>query len=120
MTLQEVRDALGAKVLCGEELLNTEISSACASDMMSDVLAFVTSEAVLITGCCNPQVIRTAEMMDIHCIIFVRGKLPSDDMIDLAREKSIVMLATGHRMFGTAGILYSIGLRGGADYERLY
>ena len=76
MTVRDVKDVLGARVLAGEEFLDREVKSACGSDMMSDVLAFSKDHSVLLTGLCNPQVIRTAEMLDIVCIIFVRGKKP--------------------------------------------
>ena len=82
--------------------------------MMSDVLAYVKDQAVLLTGLNNPQVVRTAEMMDMKCIIFVRGKLPDENMLALARGKSISILTTDHYMFTACGILYENGLRGGA------
>ena len=74
MTVKDVKDTLKARVLTGEELMDQEVRSACGSDMMSDVLAFSKDHSVLLTGLCNPQVIRTAEMLDIVCLIFVRGK----------------------------------------------
>ena len=118
MTIKDVQEALGARLVCGEEFLDREVHTACGSDMMSDVLAFVKDQAVLLTGLCNPQVIRTAEMMDIICIVFVRDKRPDEDMISLAKERGIALLTTGHRMFGACGILYTKGLNGGANYER--
>jgi len=118
MTIRDIQKALGARLVYGEEFLDKEVHNACGSDMMSDVLAFVKDQAVLLTGLCNPQVIRTAEMMDIVCIVFVRDKRPDEDMIELAKERGIAILATGHRMFGACGILYTAGLRGGTDYER--
>ena len=118
MTIREIQETLGARILYGEEFLDREVHTACGSDMMSDVLAFVKDQAVLLTGLCNPQVIRTAEMMDIICIVFVRDKRPDEDMLELAKEREIAILSTGHRMFGACGLLYSKGLRGGADYER--
>lgn len=116
MTIADIRDILNAQVLCCEDQLSKEVHTACGSDMMSDVLAFVKDQSVLITGLCNPQVIRTAEMMDIICICFVRGKSPDADMIELARERGIVLLATGLRMFAACGVLYEHGLRGGATH----
>ena len=118
MTILEINEILGARVLSGEEWLTKEVHTACGSDMMSDVLAFVKDQAVLLTGLCNPQVIRTAEMMDIVCIVFVRDKKPDEEMIRLANEREIPLLATGHRMFSACGMLYEKGLRGGKDYER--
>ena len=110
MTARDVQKILGARVLTGEEFLDREITSACASDMMSDVLAFSKDHSVLLTGLCNPQVIRTAEMLDIVFIIFVRGKKPDESMLEMARERNLVVLATGHRMFSSCGMLYQAGL----------
>lgn len=117
MTINDIREALGAKIICGEQLTDRKVHSACGSDMMSDVLAFVKDKAVLLTGLCNLQVIRTAEMMDIVCIVFVRGKLPDETMIEMAIEREITLISTGHRMFSACGILYESGLRGGANYR---
>ncbi len=114
MTVKDARDVLGARVLVGEDLMDTEVRSACGSDMMSDVLAFSKDHSILLTGLCNPQVIRTAEMLDIVCIIFVRGKKPDDTILEMARERGLVVLATGHRMFSACGMLYKAGLNGGA------
>lgn len=113
MTINDVKETLDCRLVCGEEHLEREVHTACGADMMSDVLAFVKNQAVLLTGLCNPQVIRTAEMMDIICIIFVRGKKPDENMIELAKERGIVLMETGHRMFSACGLLYSAGLHGG-------
>ena len=114
MTLRKIAELLQAEVLTGEDKLDTEAVTACGSDLMSDVLAFVKDRTILITGLVNAHVVRTAEMLDIVCIIFVRGKLPDDNMLALARGKSIAVLATEHYMFTACGILYENGLRGGA------
>ena len=82
--------------------------------MMSDVLAFSKDHSVLLTGLCNPQVIRTAEMLDIVCIVFVRGKKPDESMLEMAEERNLIILSTGHRMFSACGMLYQAGLDGGA------
>ncbi len=115
MKICEIRDLLGAELLCGEENLEAQVYSACSSDMMSDVLAYVKDQAVLLTGLVNPQVIRTAEMMDMRCVVFVRSKNPSEEMVELARDSGIVVMRTGLRMFEACGILYSAGLGGNRD-----
>lgn len=115
MTVNDIKNHLKASFLYGEEFIDREVHTACGSDMMSDVLAFVKDQSVLLTGLCNPQVVRTAEMMDIVCIVFVRGKLPDQTVIDLAKEREIVLLSTSMRMFSACGILYENGLRGGAE-----
>lgn len=81
--------------------------------MMSDVLAYVKDQSVLLTGLLNPQVVRTAEMMDMLCIVFVRGKRPESEVVELARQKGIVLLSTEERLFTACGILYTNGLGGG-------
>lgn len=113
MKIQRIKDLLGAEVLCGEDNLDGDVKSACGCDMMSDVLAFVKDQAVLLTGLCNPQVVRTAMMMDMRCIVFVRGKEPTKDIISLADDAGIVVLTTDLRMYVACGILYSEGLHGG-------
>ncbi len=110
MNLCEVKDILDAEVLAGEEFLDMEVISACGSDLMSDVLAFVKDRALLLTGLVNPQVVRTAEMMDIRAIIFVRGKMPAEEMITLAREKDMILLTTKHPLYIACGRLYGNGL----------
>ena len=112
MRLAEIKGILNATVLWGEDKLDREVFSACGSDFMSDVLAYVKDQSLLITGMVNPQVVRTAEMMDMICIVFVRSKAPTEEMLALARESGIVILATGMRMYEACGKLYANGLRG--------
>ena len=112
MTVKEIIRILEAEVVTAGDL-NTEVKTACGSDMMSDVLEFVNDQSVLLTGLTNPQVVRTAEMMDMHCIVFVRGKQPDADVLELAKQKEITILKTSYRMFTACGLLYSNGLSGG-------
>ena len=110
MKIREIQNILNAKLLSGENLLDNEVYSACCSDMMSDVLAYVKDQGVLLTGLVNPQVIRTASMMDMVCVVFVRSKNPSLDMIELARECDIVIMKSAKRAYEACGVLYSAGL----------
>ena len=110
MKISEIRDLLGASVMTGEDILDHDVASACCSDMMSDVLAYVKDQGVLITGLVNPQVIRTANMMDMVCVVFARSKTPTDEMIELARETGIAVMRTEKRAFEASGILYMAGL----------
>ena len=84
MTIRQVMEIVDGKVLVGEDRLDTRVDTACGSDLMSDVLAFVKEKTVLITGLINPHVLRTAEMLDITCIVFSRGKLPSEEMLEMS------------------------------------
>ena len=114
MIIREIQSLLKARILEGEAQLDHTVSEAFASDMMSDVLAFSKDHSVLITGLCNPQVIRTAEMLDIVCVIFVRRKHPDETILAMAKERELIVMETGHRMFSTCGMLYKAGLGGGA------
>lgn len=118
MKISKMQELLDAKVLCCEENLGKHVYSAFGCDLMSDVLAYVTDQAVLLTGLVNPQVIRTALMMDMVCIVFVRSKAPNDEMIALAKEHGIVMMSTNKTLYNTCGILYSSGLVGTAEVPK--
>ena len=116
MKISEIKELLGAELLCGEESLDNEVTSACCSDMMSDVLAFVKDQGVLLTGLLNAQVIRTANMMDMVCVVFVRSKVPTEEIITLARKCGIVVLRSRLRAYEACGLLYTAGLgRGTSD-----
>ena len=113
MTIREMQKVLDARFLYGEEMADLEAQFVFSSDMMSDVLAFVKDQSVLLTGLVNPQVVRTADMMDMLCIVFVRGKEPDQMMINLAQSRGIVLMNTSLRMFDACGALWDSGLRGG-------
>ena len=117
MTVAEAVSLLEGQFFCGEEKGNTEIHSACGADLMSDVMAFVKDRGLLLTGLVNPQVIRTAELLDIQAIIFVRGKNPSVDMIDMAIESDIILGGTKMPMFISCGKLYEAGLKQGGTRQ---
>ena len=112
MKISTMRELLDAEVLASEEHLDRHVYSACGCDLMSDVLAYVKDQAVLLTGLVNPQVIRTAVMMDMICIVFVRSKMPSEEILSLAKESGIVIMTTDKRLYEACGILYSNGLTG--------
>lgn len=110
MKLAEIVTLLDGQVLFDVDL-DMEISCGSASDLMSDVLAFTEAGSVLFTGLTNPQAVRTAEMADIKAIVFVRGKQPPPETVELAREKGIPLVTTALPMFEVCGRLYEAGLR---------
>ena len=117
MKISTMKSLLDAKVLCCEENIGKHVYSACGCDLMSDVLAYVKDQAVLLTGLVNPQVIRTAVMMDMVCIVFVRSKTPSEEMLALAKESGIVVMTTDKRLYEACGLLYTSGLVGNKTKE---
>ena len=112
MKISTMKELLDAEVLTCEENIGRHVYSACGCDLMSDVLAYVKDQAVLLTGLVNPQVIRTAEMMDMICIVFVRSKTPTEEMLKLASESGMVIMKTDKRLYEACGLLYENGLVG--------
>lgn len=112
MTIREITDILGADILCGADKLATEVTAVFGADMMSDVLAYVDEHTLLLTGMVNAHVMRTAEMLDIQCIVFVRGKQVPGDILEMAKKLGIIILVTDKTLYVTSGLLYQAGLPG--------
>ena len=113
MTIAEVINIVDGTLLTSPDRLSMPVDTACGSDLMSDVLAFVKDKTVLITGLINTHVIRTAEMLDITCIVFSRGKQPNEEMLEMAEEAGIAVLVTKYTLYDSCGRLYQAGLLGG-------
>lgn len=112
MKLKDLKSILNAELVTGENLLEREIDYAFSSDLMSDVLAFANKKTVLLTGLINPQVVRTAEMLDLPAIIFVRNKKPDGEIVKLALQNEIVLMCTDDTLYTASGKLYTRGLYG--------
>ena len=112
MKISKVAEILDAEILCGEQYLDTELNSAFGADLMSDVLAFVEENTLILTGMVNLHVIRTAEMLDVHCVLFVRDKQVPAEIIERAAELDMVLMRTDKTMYTACGMLYSEGLPG--------
>ena len=110
MKLRDILSIVKGRILTRKVDLDLEISSCGASDLMSDVLAYVKPGSLLLTGLVNPQSIRTAEMADLAAIVFVRGKTPGPDAIELAEELGIPLIGSPHGMYEICGRLYQAGL----------
>ena len=119
MKLGKIIQILDAEILCStKDSLNSNITVGCGADLMSDVLAFIQPDTLLLTGLTTPQVVYTAENAGVKVVCFVRGKKPPVETVDLAKEKKITLLATKTLMFESCGILYKNGLIGHSDYEK--
>ena len=111
MKIKDIVEGLGLEIVTGGQQLEEEIEWGFASDLMSDVLTLDKSSVLLVTGLCNIQAIRTAEMSEIKAIIIARGKKPGMDMIKLAQETDLVLLKSKHSVFYLAGKLFKLGLK---------
>jgi predicted transcriptional regulator len=112
MKLRDIVSLLDGKVISKRVNLDVEVDYGAAADLMSDVLAFAKTNAVILTGLTNSQVIRTAEMADAAAVVFVRGKWPAEETVRLAEEKGIPLITCRYTMFEACGKLYERGLRG--------
>lgn len=110
MTIKEVVDALDATVVCGKDKLNHKVDKAFSSDLMSDVLTLDAENLLLLTGLANTQTIRTAEMADVECIVFVRNKQVTAEMKQLAEEEGLILVQCKYSLFHTSGRLFTRGL----------
>lgn len=110
MKLREIKEIIGAKVLCGEDRLDMEITHANGCDLMSEVLRLADEDMVLITGLTNIHVLKTADMANIQTLLFVWGKTPDNSFIREADELGMVILTTELSMYNCCGILYKYGL----------
>ncbi|GAB4493974.1 MAG: DRTGG domain-containing protein [Anaerolineales bacterium] len=110
MNVKELVKIVEGNVLNPQVSLNHELKGGCGADLMSDVLASVQPDAVLLTGLCNVQVVRTAQMADVRAIVFVRGKIPQAETINLATQEGIPLITSPFGMFELCGRLYQAGL----------
>lgn len=110
MKLTKIIEIIDGTVCSDGVDLNTEVSGGCGADLMSDVLASIQPNAVLLTGLCNPQVVRTAMMADVRAIILVRGKQPPAETIQLAEQEGIPLISSPYGMFELCGRLFEAGL----------
>jgi len=111
MKIEKIIQLLDAKILCGHHRISDEISNAFSSDLMSDVLTLDAENIILLTGLANVQIIRTAEVAEIHYLVIVRNKKVSDNIVELATALNMVLLESPYSMFKASGILYSNGLK---------
>jgi predicted transcriptional regulator len=111
MKIAEIVSIVNGKILCGEDKLEKDVRYAFSSDLLSDVLTISRTGIVLITGVANLQTVRTAEISEISCVLLVRNKKASGEMIALAREIGLVIVECTGSMFGTSGMLFQAGIK---------
>jgi predicted transcriptional regulator len=112
MKLADIKETLHAEVIVGHEDLNEHVTAGTGSDLMSDILRGPTSGVLLLTGLNNIQVIRTAVIAGVKAVVLVRGKMPSSEMINHARDHKLPLLSTPFTMYSSCGRLFGKGLRG--------
>ncbi len=112
MKLSQIVEALEARVLSGDDLLEKDIDTCGASDLMSDILAGLSEGSILLTGLTTVQVIRTAMVAEVGAVVFVRAKTPPQEVIDLAQEQELPLISSPYSMFVSCGRLHACNLTG--------
>ena len=112
MKLSEIVNALDASVLVGENHLDIDIVTCGASDLMSDILAGLSEGCILLTGLTTVQVIRTAMVAGVGAVVFVRGKKPPPEVVDLAEQQDLPLISSPYSMFVSCGRLHACNLTG--------
>jgi predicted transcriptional regulator len=112
MKLSDVLSVLDATLLVGDSQLNKEITRCGASDLMSDILAGLSEDCLLLTGLTTVQVIRTALVAGVGAVVFVRGKNPPQEVIDMAKAQGVPLISSPYSMFVSCGRLHASNLTG--------
>jgi len=112
LKLEKIQNILNAKILNTSNIKNIDATMIMVSDLMSDVLSYCCSGALLVTSLTNTQTVKTAQVADLCGIVFTRGKQPSNDTIELAKKRNILLFVTDLSTYDVCGILYSHGLEG--------
>lgn len=112
MKIKEILEILGGTLLTGEDQLEKQLQTGGASDLMSDILAGLSENCVLLTGLTTLQTVRTAIIAGVGAIVIVRGKIPQDEIVAAAKEHQIPLISTPCSMFVSCGRLHAHGLTG--------
>lgn len=112
MKLRTIKTLLDATVVCGQDQLEQDVTTVCSGDFMGDVMSLCRPDSVLLTGLVSPQLISTCVMKGVRCVVFVRGREPSPEVIQMGKDKGIVLLKTKCMMYKSCGLLYKSGLLG--------
>lgn len=99
MRIADIKEALNAEVLEGDNGLDVEVDRVYASDLMSDVLAYGQPNSILFTGLATQQAIISAHMAEFKGVVLIRGKRPENGTEKVARDNELVLLSTSLDMF---------------------
>lgn len=117
MRIKDIINVIDAELLTPESHMDRQVLSVCGADLMSDVLAFTKAKTLLLTGLTSIQVVRTAGVVDLTGIVFVRGKRPSPEVIEMAKLEDLPLLVTNYPLYETCGKLYRCGLKGCSELD---
>ena len=114
MNLKQIADSLDLQALtpAAAESLESRITRAHASDLLSDVLANAPAGGVLLTIQVHLNVVAVALHGMQAAVIFTTGMVPEEAVRQRATAEGLPLFATKQSTFDTAGKLYALGVRG--------
>ena len=110
MKLKEIIEKLELSVRCGENNLDRDVTGGCASDMLSNVIAYSKKGDVWVTIQVHANIVAVSVLKELAAIIIVQGREPADDTIQKAKEENVPILLSKLSTFELVGKLYEIGI----------
>ena len=110
MKLKEIVKKLELSVWCGENNLDKDVTGGCASDMLSNVIAYSKKGDVWVTIQVHSNIVAVAVLKELAAIIIVQGREPADDTIQKAKEENVPILVSKLSAYEVAGKMYELGV----------
>jgi predicted transcriptional regulator len=88
-----------------------QIEGVYISDMVSDIITGAMANGLLVTLQTHKSLIAAANLVDVAAVVFVRGKKPAADVVELANKAGIGLFVTGADTWSFAKKLIEIGVK---------
>ena len=111
MTVQELVEALGLRVVAGQDRLSRQVTGGYASDLLSCVMAGANQGCAWVTLQAHPNVLAVAELLEMACVIITEGTQPDQEVVAKANERGIPVLLASESTFTVVGGLFGLGIR---------
>ena len=109
MKLTELVEKTGLTSITEYE--DKEVEGVYVSDMVSDIITGAKANSLLVTLQTHKSLIAAANLVDVAAIVFVRGKRPANDVVELAKKAGIGLLFADVDTWSFAKKLYECGVR---------
>jgi hypothetical protein len=109
MKVSALVEKIGLKSL--SEYKDKEIEGVYISDMVSDIITGAQANGLLVTLQTHKSLIAAANLVDVAAVVFVRGKKPADDVIELARKAGIGLFVAEVDTWSFAKKLIEMGIK---------
>jgi len=108
MKLSELVEAGGLHGL--NQWQDVEITGVYISDMVSDIMSGAKPGNVLLTLQTHKSVVAAANLVDVPAIVFMRGRRPDADLVEVATKAGIGVFCTDVDSWALASKLFAVGV----------